>query len=195
MSATVGDGAEPPELRPLDRDLCGAAYGVPQEEVTGELQWHCGRGSGVGIANLGDTCFVSAVAQVLLRLAPFRRLLHVHDQRCPLDAASCAACALGAQASALCVQGGGFDPDAPLAAAARAGLFHNPDFAIPENQCDASEFFLAALDAITAVEHPVCIAGGHHGQRSVLQQHVCGIAFRQRRRCDVCGEISDRGEI
>ena len=118
MAPSVGEAAGPPELRPLDRDLCMAAYGVSQEEVTRELQWHCGRGSGVGIANLGVTCFVNAVAQVLLRLAPFRRLLHVHDQRCLLGAASCAACALGAQATALSVQGGGVDTDAPLAVAA-----------------------------------------------------------------------------
>ena len=127
--ATVGDGAELPELRPLDRDLCMAAYGVSQEEVTRELQWHCGRGSGVGIANLGNTCFVSAVAQVLLRLDPFRRLLYAHDQNCPFDAETCAACALAAQATALSVQGGGVDTDAPLAAAARAGLFQNDEFA------------------------------------------------------------------
>ena len=106
-----------------------AAYGVSQEEVTRQLQWHCGRGSGVGIANLGNTCFVSAVAQVLLRLAPFRRLLCHHDLNCPYSAETCAACALAAQATALDVQGGGVDTDAPLAAAARAGLFQNEEFA------------------------------------------------------------------
>ena len=180
-AATVGDGAEPAELRPLDRDLCMAAYGVSQEEVTRELQWHCGRGSGVGIANLGNTCFVNAVAQVLLRVGPVRRLLVAHDQRCPLDAASCAACALGAQAAALSVQGGGFDAEAPLAVAAREGLFQKPGFAIPMNQCDAMEFFMAALETLPVSEHRICIAGGPHGERTVLQQHVCGIALRQRR--------------
>jgi hypothetical protein len=48
---------------------------------------------------------------------------------------------------------------------------------------------------VTAAEHPVCTAGGAHGQRSVLQQHVCGIAFRQRRRCAACTASSDKGEI
>ena len=135
MAAIVGE--EPPVLRPLDRDLCLAAYGVTQEHVTRELQWRCGRGSGVGIRNFdGQACFVNAVAQVLLRLGPFRELLHVHVNNCGLDAASCAACALGAQAAALSVDGGGVDTDAPLAAAARAGLFHNRDFEVPENQCD-----------------------------------------------------------
>ena len=51
----VGDPAEPPELRPLERDLCLAAYGVAQEDVTRELQWRCGGGSGVGICNLGQS--------------------------------------------------------------------------------------------------------------------------------------------
>ena len=73
MAATVGE--EPPVLRPLDRDLCLAAYGVTQEHVTRELQWRCGRGSGVGIRNFdGQACFVNAVAQVLLRVAPVRHL-------------------------------------------------------------------------------------------------------------------------
>eukprot|EP00959_Pyramimonas_sp_CCMP1952_P145241 3040954-Pyramimonas_sp.AAC.1 len=197
MAATVGDAAGPPVLRPLDQDLCMAAYGVSQEDVTRELQWHCGSGSAVGIRNFdGHACFVNAVAQVLLRLAPFRQLLdaHVREHR-EGNPASCAACALGAQAAALSVQGVSFDDDAPLAAAARAGLFHNAEFAIEQNQCDACEFFAAALGALTEAEWGICVAGGAHGQRSVLQQHVCGISFRQRRRCDACGAISDFGEI
>ena len=194
----VGDPAEPPELRPLERDLCLAAYGVAQEDVTRELQWRCGGGSGVGIGNLGLTCFVNAVAQVLLRVAPVRRLLVAHDEQCRRGAGSCATCALGAQAAALSVEGAGFDGVAPLAVAARAGLFdngNNPEFAIQENQCDAAEFFRAAIGALRASERSTCTSAGPHGERTALQQHVCGIAFRQRRRCDTCGATSDRGNI
>ena len=100
----------------------------------------------------------------------------------------------------MCIRDRGVDAVAPLAIAARKGLFGEREFAEfnqqgRPKQCDASEFFLAALHAVTAAEHPVCTAGGAHGQRSVLQQHVCGIAFRQRRRCSACTASSDKGEI
>ena len=153
---------------------------------------------GVGIANLGNTCFVSAVAQVLLRLAPFRRLLHEHGQNCLLNTETCPVCALAAQAAALSVQGVGVDAVAPLATAARAGLFGQREFTEfnqqgEPKQCDASEFFLAALRAVTEAGYQVPTP--HHGARTALQQHVCGIAFRQRRRCDVCRASSDKGVV
>ena len=111
----------PDVLRPLPpgRDLCMEAYGVPREDVLRELQWCCGAR---GIANLTDTCFVNAVAQVLLRVEPVRRVIDAHVQRgCPRSR-FCPVCALADQAAALAAPDVGPDEVARLAFAARKGL-------------------------------------------------------------------------
>ena len=180
---------------PPGRDLCADAYGVSREDVLRELQWCCGAR---GIANLGDTCFVNAVAQVLLRVEPVRRVLDAHVQRgCPFAAHvpnSCPVCALADQAAALAAQDVGPDKEACLAVAARKGFFPTQEFRM--GQCDAASFFRHAVQALGAAEALTWCRLTSFGERSAVQQHIFGIFMRNRTVCETCKFVADDvGEI
>ena len=99
-------------------------YGFPAPAARWEALWSRPERH-VGMPNLGDTCFVSAVVQVLLRVAPLRAMVDKHAETCRLTARRCAVCALSQQARVLLEArgaGGGPEGRAPIAAAARRGL-------------------------------------------------------------------------
>ncbi len=73
-----------------------------------------------GLANLGNTCFVNAVVQVLLRVSPLREVLRGHT--CTATRACCAWCALRDQASDI-IEGGRRVVPSPVAVLARRGRF------------------------------------------------------------------------
>merc|ERR1712005_5248 len=90
---------------PMEGGLWQRVYGVPAPALSWEALWV--RSSSRGIPQLGNTCFVSAVAQVLCRIAPVRALLAAHRQECGRPARSCGLCALAMQASVLLDDQGG----------------------------------------------------------------------------------------
>ena len=65
--------------------------------LTARLRVRRGRGKALlapgrtGLRNIGNTCFVSAVCQVILRVGPLRAALEGHARRCPLAARQSAA--------------------------------------------------------------------------------------------------------
>ena len=96
-------------------------------------------------------------------------------------------CALAAQAAALSVQGDGPDLEAPLARAARGGVFSRRQFRA--GQCDADEFLGRALETLGENAYQT-FAG-----RSAVQQHIFGIFIRNRTFCRKCTFVQDAGEI
>ena len=113
-------------MLPLGEVLMAACYSVAALLPRWEALWSDGRGARCGIPNIGNTCFVSSVVQVLLRVAPLRSMIENHAQRCALSSTTCDVCALAAQARLLLdgpvarqSAAGGVPP---AAAAARGGL-------------------------------------------------------------------------
>ena len=62
------------------QDAARAVYPVERAELLRSL-W-AGRGGLVGIRNRGNSCFMAAVLQVLLRVRPFAMLLEAHASVC-----------------------------------------------------------------------------------------------------------------
>ena len=184
----------PEVLRPLPpgRDLCMGAFGVSRGAVLRQLQWWCGpRGIRNDLPGDGNTCFVNAVAQVLLRVDPIRQVLDAHVQGiCRLGPRNCPVCALASQAAALSVEGDGPDQEAPLAVAVRKGLFSRMGQFRGTGQCDADQFFGRALEALGEGERGPWFPG-----RSAVQQHIFGVFVRNKTVCQKCMFVADHGEV
>jgi hypothetical protein len=58
-------------------DLCAQIYGLAKKSLS-EPAWRCVNTPTTGSKNLGNTCFVNACLQLLLRLVPFVQLLRAH---------------------------------------------------------------------------------------------------------------------
>ena len=194
MLPTRDPHAVPEVLRPLPpgRDLCMDAFGVSRGAVLRQLQWCCGpRGIRNDLPGDGNTCFVNAVAQVLLRVEPIRQVLDAHVQRvCRVGPRNCPVCALASQAAALSVHGDGPDQEAPLAVAARKGLFSRMGEFSGTGQCDADQFFGRALEALGERERGPWFPG-----RSAVQQHIFGVFVRNKTVCQKCKFVGDHGEV
>ena len=103
MDAIAREAAETRKaeiLEPTGRDLCSDVYGFPAPEARWEALWSRPERND-GIPNLGNTCFVSASVQVLLRVAPLRAMVEQHAETCRLKERRCALCALSLQARVL----------------------------------------------------------------------------------------------
>ena len=105
-------------LRTLPVDLSDCLYGVPAQSFASESYFDDGSAP-AGIPNLGNTCFVSAVAQLILRIEPLAKVLDVHRQGCRVR--SCGVCSAAAQCRI--PRHRRKHESSPLAAAARNGVF------------------------------------------------------------------------
>lgn len=139
--------------------------------------------------NCGNTCFINAALQVLLRIEGFARILFAHSHANG-PSRTCVACALAAEAAAM--RRGAYAERSPVALLARGARF-GPAFSGDEStgagdQCDAAEFAQAAMGALDPYEASRCSDFRH---RSVSLDYVWGGLFRSRTRCAQCGAVSD----
>ena len=151
-----------------------------------------------GFHNQGNSCFVNAALQVLLRIDIVRRLLHGHRECNTCEQPqSCLVCALAADAAAMCADVG-FSGACFTTQHARAGRY-GQDFrrrADGAPQCDAVSFLTHVLDAIAESERRA-IAGldatplGEEESRTAARDVVWGSLFRHRLRCPDCSRVSD----
>ena len=190
---------------PTGMDLCMEVYGFPAPAARWEALWSRPERH-VGMPNLENTCFVSAVVQVLLRVAPLRAMVDKHAETCRLTARRCAVCALSQQARVLLEARGagwGREDRAPIAVAARRGLLGNefkpinrldprgrPEVHNP--QCDARDLLEALFKALALVEFPrIPDAAQALLRESVIDEHLIGRVYRQRVICRTCSRASD----
>ena len=98
-----------------------------------------------GLSNIGNTYFVSAPAQVVLRAQPLCKLLAAHQDRCTNRGrpGACTVCTLAAQARALRL--GVASEWCELAFAASLGSFGN---IFRRGQQDANEFLECVMSSV-----------------------------------------------
>ena len=140
-------------LSPTQEDLVGLVYGVDRFDFVRPL-WYSSNQRLCGLQNLGNTCFINAALQVLLRIEPFVLLLRSHHHARAADGRGCVACALVEVAAemrrgvtverpriALLARGGGLGRD--FKGDGRTG--RGP-------QCDAFVFVLSLMEALCDYE-------------------------------------------
>ena len=197
-------------LEPLPVDLCERIYGVSRRVLV-ETLWAQQRT--VGVKNLGNTCFVSAVMQVFARLDPLARMLAGHRHRMRRE--DCVVCFLKEDLRLLRLGAQAVADGRPLARslvalAARRGLLRRQG--AQENafegdaatgagpQCDAWEFCEAVWEKVLRWESDQTLnllRGASEedrarvAARSVLGEYVWGGLVRSRVRCSRCEGASD----
>ena len=209
--------------RPIPATLCAIIWP--------DLATHSGHGQELavssaarpypGLRNLHNTCFVNAVCQVFLRIAPLRAAVRGHRSRCPTrDALTCGACSLARQADLLEGQG---TLECPVAVATRHGVFGrefraphtsactcalcNPGIADVEvqpqinflegSQCDAYLFCLSIIRCMGMAcesDHPSDRRQLNftYGVRDGIEEAVLGSLVRERSFCRQCKASHDR---
>ncbi len=182
-------------LAPLGMDLMKEVYGEVAPTSHWSELWYGEVAARRGIPNLRNTCFVNSIAQILLRLAPLRSMLQKHAERCRKNWVECGLCSLAQQAQIL------FEPDvgssllgaaerAPAAVAARRGLF--ADEFRGDAQADALQFAEILLERVAEAEAPfVPVPAREQRRHSVVDAHLCGRVYLQRRICRGCGQVND----
>lgn len=162
-------------LRALPVDLPQCLYGISLCSPGAET-YFLENAAPKGIPNLGDTCFVSAVAQIILRVEPLAKVLDAHRQGCRVR--PCGVCTVAAQCRIL--RHRGKQQGCPLATAARNGVFGN---VFKRGQQDA-RMFLSELFSYLCRREP-CVEdllgmpdfATEYGARSVLDDCLFGCVF------------------
>ena len=145
-----------------------------------------------GLRNQGDTCFVNAAVQLLMRVPAVVAWMHAHGRHCNLGSAGCLLCAL--RDTRLQVMDGRQRAPPPVIAAQDVlQLLHSPP-AEPlhdRRQHDVVEFLDRLFVAMCTAERAAgrCGAWAHvQSDRAVATQveRVFGFVHETRRRCTRC---------
>ena len=142
---------------------------------------------GVGWKNSGNTCFVNAALQLLLRVEPLYQALRLH--RCsPKNVVNCTWCCARTEAAVL--RGGharlpgGHNSFAVLARKGDLGNCFKSTSARPSPQCDAVDFLETVINRLMQEEREMDAFGGQ--SLSVIWELFGGI-LRQRKHCSAVG--------
>ena len=194
-------------LEPLPVDTAQRVYGIPSAGLA-MSGWYAGLQPFGGLRNLGHTCFVNAIVQVLARVEGVVQCLRAHTHgRARAD--GCVLCALRDQVDQL--REGRRVETSEVALLARRGRLEegrpheDKDFVGDPvtgdgPQCDACDCLQALLQAFGRHEGDKLVSElrdcsleqkEQARQRPVLSESVCGLLFRRRVRCAQCVAVSD----
>jgi hypothetical protein len=194
-----------------------AAVGQSRRCIFEDLFLEDGRAAPGTLPNLGATCFVNAVLQMLVRVAPLRNALIGHSRACSLSSRVCVLCLTNAQFRFMRERPGQL-PECALAEATRLGHF-GAEFALPclvgqghgfeapshlrmdgvspaldmgtGQPGDAAKFLTSFLFNLGAALSSACIGRGASTLRNLLEEDIFCCVVRRRHRCADCGAVRD----
>ena len=149
--------------------------------------WHYTRSRGSGILNMGNSCFVNAAMQLLMRVQPLYLMLGVHHEQHQRSdpEVDCLLCALYRQWSHM--RDGELIRASATTRAARRGIFGR-DFQASVHsqtpQCDTWDFMCSLLEKVDGDE--ARLRADTWQNRGVLREYILGILFRERSSCTQC---------